>query len=211
MTIRAGDVVTYTPKHLFRRDGYAIAHLDGDRVTLRDTFDNRDTTLTDEEAARAQVLFNLDEFPEVDYHQPEHWHPADFFTLPTRKGLAPRHFRRAGAKMLSESDIARRAAAARDAAELRARAELLSPLTDQAYAATPLPRMTIEETGELRDTLRWVHSVSRAFTSTFDEVMKIQAGRDGNIHVATVLADTDHYSLVRARRALDKRLAELRA
>jgi len=208
--LRAGDIIAYKPETLFRRDGLAQVDSRMGNLIARDTFDTNDTRLTDAELTTAKVLFNLDEFEESRYADEEHYAPADIHILHTRKGIEARKFVRRGATTLSEAEIVRRRAALNYDRMMRARAELLSPLADQAFTATTLPVMTVDETGALTDTIHWCQRASRDFDKALDHVVNIQNGKGGNLHFATVLADEDHYELVRARRALDSKLAALR-
>ena len=211
--MRVGDFVRYTPESMFRRDGLAEVHADYRSGDLygKDTFDQNDTRLTEGELATATVLFNLDEFEERPHLFVTDYAAADVFVLHTRKGMVERNFLRRGAPILDEKALIARRQAQQYADNLRARAEMLSPLADQSYAATPLPTLTIAETSELIDTIRWVQRASRDFEQQLHHLIGIQSGRDGNLHIQAVLADEDHYELVRARRALDKKVVELRA
>lgn len=212
-TLRAGDIISYAYESPFRRDGFAEVHSDwhtGD-LYAKDTFDTNDTRLTDAELATGRVLFNLEDFEERRWLNPEDYDPADVFVLDTRKGMVQRKFLRNGAETLPEWLFVSRRLALRDAEQLRARAELLSPLIDQAYAATPLPTLTIEESGELIDTVRWIQRTSRDFLAQLGHLVNILNGGEGNRHFQAVLTDEDHHELVRARRALDSKLAALRS
>ncbi len=210
--LRHNDIISYTPEHPFRRDGYAQVSTRYGTVdlTAKDTYSVSEAELTDEELATAVVLFNLDDVEERRHLNVEHYHPEDVFVLPTRKGIVVRVFLRKGAEVLPEKQIIARRAHLRYTEDMQARAVLLSPLVDQSLAAQPLPHMTIEETGAVRETLTWCQRASRQFERSLDHVVNIQKGGDGNLHYAIVHADDDHYELVRARRALDSKLAALR-
>lgn len=212
MTFRAGDIIAYTPETLFRRDGYAEVKLswDSDEPFGTDTFDRMDTRLTDAELTTGRVLFNLEEYVEQPFIDESTYAPADVFAIRTRKGMVWRKFVRRGARMLPESQIAARRAVVREQDEMRARAHMLSPLADQAYPARDLPVMTVEETAEIIDTVRWVQRASREFTRSFDYLVQVVSTGDGNLNFQSVHTDEYHFELVRARRALDKKLAALR-
>lgn len=213
MSLRERDIVRYTPASPFRRDGFAQVHIDWQRGEPygKDTFDQNDTRLTPDELATATVLFNLADFAERPHLFEETWAPEDVVVLPTRKGMVQRKFLRVGAEMLPEPQVIARRLAIREQEEQRARAEMLSPLADQSYTSTPLPELTIDESGELIDTIKWVQRASRSFNAQLQWLIDVMNGKDGNLHIQTVLTDEDHHELVRARRTLDKKLAELRS
>ena len=210
---RQRDIIAYKPESPFRRDGYAQVHTEWhtDEVYAKDTFDLNDTRLTDAELATGAVLFNLADFEERRFLNAEDYHPSDVFVLETRKGLVQRKFLRHGAEELPEWLFLSRRLALRESEALRARAELLSPLADQSYAASPMPEMTAVEAAELTETVRWVERAERQFERSLNELVGILNGGDGSRHIQSVLTDEDHHELVRARRALDSQLAALRA
>jgi len=208
VVLRAGDVIAYTPATPYRRDGYAIVRADG---TARDTYSVNDTRLTDTELATAHALFSLDEFEEQPYIIETDYRPEDVHILPTHKGTNITTYLRRGAQRLPESQAAKRADEARAAAETTALAALLAPDEDKALALSALPKLTIEETRALIDTVQWVQRASRQFKGALQNVILIQRGDSGGrLDFAIVHADDDLYELVRARRALNEQIAELR-
>lgn len=210
--LRPGDVIAYTPTSRYRRDGYAIVHEQWDGgMGAKDTYDVNDTRLTDEELATATVLFNTSEFAEQPRLHITAYHPSDVRVLRTRKGMATLRYLRRGAELLSHEEQRRLSTAAHEVALLDARGEMLAPLIEQSYASRPVPHMTIEETGAVSEQVQWAQRASRAFNAALEHLVKAMAGEDTNPHFAAIIADEEHHELVRARRALDKKLAELRA
>lgn len=212
MTFRQGDIIAYTPQHLFRRDGYAEVLSEWSTGALygRDTFDLNDTRLTAAELATGKVLFSLDEFEEHQYLDEAAYAADDVVSLATRKGIVTRTFLRRGAQQLTEAASDARRQQAREQLILRARRHLLSPADHQDYVQTPLPEMSAAEVTELADTLQWCERARRAFDSSFDHLVGIVSTGNGSLNIQTVHADEAHYELVRARRALDKKLSALR-
>lgn len=213
MTFRKGDIIAYSPQTPFRRDGYAEVHISWNTGEPygQDTFDQNGTRLTDAELEAGHVLFSLDDFVERRFLDTEEYAPADVFTLETRKGIVMRIFLRRGAQPLPEEEVVERRRQVREQNIERARRHLLSPVEDQQYVTTDLPDMTTDEIRELSDTLRWVERASRTFQDSLDHLVRILSTGDGSLQFATVHTDEDHYELFRARRALDDKLAALRA
>lgn len=212
MTFRKGDIIAYSPAHPFRRDGYAEIRnsWDTDEPYGQDTFDQRDTRLTADELATGYVLFNLDDFVEHQFVIPDEYAPDDFFVLVTRKGIAKRTFIRRGASPLPEEAMAERQQQMREFNERRARALMLSPSLDQELVASELPDMTADEVRALGETLQWCERARRKFETAFDHLVRMVDSGD-NVDFQVVHTDEDHYELVRARRALDKKLSALRS
>lgn len=212
MAFRRGDIIAYTPESLFRRDGCAEVRSEWrtDGVYGQDTFDQRDTRLTDAELATGKVLFNLDEFEERQFLDEADYAADDVVALDTRKGMVKRTFLRRGATELPEAESLERRRHVRDQSIVRARRHLLSPIGDQEYVQSPLPEMTATEVADLAETLRWVERATRAFDTSLDHLVRILNTGNGSPNFQSVHTDEDHYELVRARRALDKKLAALR-
>lgn len=212
MTFQKGDIIAYSPESLFRRDGYAEIHIswNTDEPYGKDTFDQNDTRLTDDELATGYVLFSLEDFVERQFLITEEYAADDIFILDTRKGITTRTFVRRGAQALPEAEVAERRRQIRELNESRARGLLLSPLVDQELTASELPEMTAGEVRELAETLRWIERAQKTFQTAFEHLARMLASGDGNIDFQVVHTDEDHYELVRARRALDKKLAALR-
>ncbi|SDH38439.1 hypothetical protein [Microbacterium sp. 77mftsu3.1] len=211
-SLRPGDVIAYTPASLYRRDGLAIVREKrAGGIEAKDTFDVNDTLLTEDELATGTVLFSTDDFEEHVHVTITAYHPADIHVLRTRKGIVGRIFLRHGAERLPHHERHSRETDAHEVALLDARAEMLAPLIEQAYAARPIPHMTIKETGAVSEQVQWAQRASRTFNTALERLVKAKAGEDTNPHFAAVIADEEHHELVRARRALDKKLAEVRA
>lgn len=214
MTLREGDVVAYTPAHRLRRDGYAIVHVEwrSGALEAKDTYSQNDTTLTAEELATANVLFNLDTFEETRHLNPERYHPDDVVTIPAMAGMDLRHFLRKGAEPLPNDMVRGRADVEWEGHLLAARAKMLTPLADQALAAGPLPELTAEEASALADVLRWVDQATKVFEVALSVLASKQASDPASVAAghAVVNADEGHYELWRARRALDSKLLAIR-
>lgn len=213
MSFRQGDIITYSPDSLFRRDGIAEVHAswqDGSPFA-RDTFDMRDTRLSPEELATGAVLFNTEEFIECPFIDEAEYANDDIRVLKVRKGIATRKFLRRGAAALPQDQIVHRRQQVRAEQVAAARQHLLSPADDQVYASSPLPTMTDDEATEVSDRLRWISHASAAFDSSLENLVRIVQWNSGNMSVQTTLTDEAHYELVRARRSLDRALASLRA
>lgn len=134
-TPSTGDVVRYTPRTTWCREGIAIAQdharLNG-RLVLLDTYwgSTEPGMLTDDEADTAELMFNLADYDELDRYsihasrsQWETYAPADRQIITHQHGLQRRWFIRKGAQpdWATQIDNARRSVAEREDEADRAR------------------------------------------------------------------------------------------
>lgn len=123
----AGDVVHYTPTDRWCREGIAIALWRDGRVVLLDTFwgsSGDQHRVTAEEAATAELMFNLADYDELDrysHQSPDTWAkyaPADRKLITQQHGCQKRWFIRNGAKpdWATQIDNARAEVAKRESA-----------------------------------------------------------------------------------------------
>lgn len=147
-TFKENDVVKYAvPRHC--REGFAVAHLRNGKLILRDTYWLRDDdlsyVLTADEVANAELLFNIDDYDELDRHDRSTpmtlatYAEADRAQIPMQHGLTIRYFVRKGAT----PDLATQVANARALVSQR-RDEVRTAQLTLARAESELARLDSE-------------------------------------------------------------------
>ncbi|WP_433673823.1 hypothetical protein [Microbacterium gorillae] len=147
-SFKANDVVKYAvPRYC--REGVAVARLRNGKLVLRDTYWLRDDdlsyVLTADEVANAELLFNTDDYDELDRHArstPTTWATyaeADRAQIPMQHGRTMRYFVRKG----STPDLATQVANARALVSQR-RDEVRTAQLALARAESELARLDSE-------------------------------------------------------------------
>lgn len=147
----AGDVVEWSPQDRHCREGTAIAlETHGGQIKLFDTFWDgyEDHVLTDAEELTAEVLFNLNDYDEIDRYKRESqtwskYAPEDRQRVTSQHGLQTRWYVRKGAsehwptQIRNAEDAVAKCVAAVESAErhLRWAREDLARVEEAAAAA----------------------------------------------------------------------------